>query len=283
MKRSLLLLVLLVLAVSGILLWRSREQATAQRDEAALPSAPAPAAPEATLTAGELSAPVSVELARELPLERRAIDPTPTGVVRGAAMPVAAAGLRVIGRVQDESGAPVEGVKVRAGEGPFEFQIAFEQATGEEERERYGRATTDSDGRFTLELRRPGDVTLRLRAARHAPLDVPRSIPAGELYDAGTFTLIAGPIVTGRVVESRGAGVGGARISRTLGGDPNDGILWVVDGSSGEALGETRADGSFELDILPAGELELSVESDEHPTLRYKLDGSLRAAERRDG
>lgn len=283
MKRSLLLLVLLVLAVSGILLWRSREQAPAQRDEAALPSAPAPAAPEATLPAGELSAPVSVELARDLPLERRAIDPTQPGIVRGAAMPVAAAGLRVIGRVQDESGAPVEGVKVRAGEGPFEFQIAFEQATGEGERDRKGRATTDSDGRFTLELRRPGDVTLRLRAARHAPLDVPRSIPAGELYDAGTFTLIAGPIVTGRVVDSRGAGVGGARISRTLGGDPNDGILWVVDGSSGEALGETRADGSFELDILPAGELELSVESDEHPTLRSKLEGSLRAGERRDG
>lgn len=283
MKRSLLLLVLLVLAVSGILLWRSREQAPAQRDEAALPSAPAPAAPEATPAAGEISAPVSVELAREVPVERQAIDPTQPGIVRGAAMPVAAAGLRVIGRVQDESGAPVEGVKVRAGEGPFEFQIAFEQATGEEERDRKGRATTDSDGRFTLELRRPGDVTLRLRAARHAPLDVPRSIPAGELYDAGTFTLIAGPIVTGRVVDSRGAGVGGARISRTLGGDPNDGILWVVDGSSGEALGETRADGSFELDILPAGELELAVESDEYPTLHYKLEGSLRADERRDG
>ncbi len=283
MKRSLLLLVLLILAVSGILLWRSREQAPAQRDEAALPSAPAPAAPEATPAAGEISAPVSVELAREVPLERRAIDPTQPGIVRGAAMPVAAAGLRVIGRVQDESGAPVEGVKVRAGEGPFEFQIAFEQATGEEERDRKGRATTDSDGRFTLELRRPGDVTLRLRAARHAPLDVARSIPAGELYDAGTFTLSAGPVVTGRVVDSRGAGVGGARISRTLGGDPNDGILWVVDGSSGEALGETRADGSFELDILPAGELELAVESDEHPTLRSKLEGSLRADERRDG
>jgi len=288
-KRSLILVLLLVLAVSGILLWRSREGAVEPREDSALPTAQDTGAVAAEPMVVELSAPLSVEPVREPLLERRAIEMTAPGVVRGAVQPERASGIALTGRVVDESGAPLEGVRVRSGDGPFDglrLSLGFD---GESERESMGRAgrgraTTDADGRFSLQVSRAGDVSLRFRASRHAPLDVERAIPAGEAFDAGTFTLIPGPVVTGRVVDSRGAGVAGAKLARVRGEEAGGMFVFVVDGGGrGEPLGETRSDGSFELDILPAGELELSVESDDAPTLRHKLEGALRPDERRDG
>ncbi|MBM3991595.1 MAG: carboxypeptidase regulatory-like domain-containing protein [Planctomycetes bacterium] len=291
MKRSVLLVLLLALVVSGILLWRSREGAVEPREESALPTARDAGALAAEPGAAELSAPVSSEPVSEAPRERRVIEVSAPALVRGAQQPELVRGVELTGRVVDEAGAPLALVRVRGDDGPFDglrSWLGFEGEPADERegagREARSRATTDEDGRFSLRVSRAGDVGLRFRASAYAPLDVERAVPSGEAFDAGTFTLIAGPVLSGRVVDSRGVGVAGAKLARVRAAESGAVLVFAVEGGGpGEPLGQTRADGSFELDILPAGELELSVESPDAPTLHYKVEGALRPHERRDG
>ncbi len=284
MNRTLLALLLLLALGGAVGLWIAREeQATAGAGSTAAPEVLTEVAVAAQPDA--LRAPSSVEPTTRIAPERAVVETMPTVPPRSAPR-VDAPGAVVRGQAVDESGAPLSDVDVSVS--PAEMGFALELlGSGEGSEELGGRslrakAKTGSDGRFELRVQRPGDARFSLRLAGHAPLDDTRSVPSGEAFDAGTFTLIPGPTVTGRVVDSRGAGVANAKLAQVR-NETSGGIVFIGGNDGARPLGQTRSDGSFVLDILPAGELELRVDSEAHPVLKQRLEGSLKAGERREG
>ena len=272
-----LLLVLALVGVASLWFLRPAEPTATDGAGASAPDVAVARAPEAS--PAEPSAPRSPEPTPAPLLERTAVEVTTPVPARPARELARAEGILLTGRVLDEAGAPLEGARVSAGDANLLGFLRSEAREGE----RTGEGATDADGRFGLRVRRAGDLRLEIRAARHAPFDVSRAVPAGESFDLGEFTLIPGPIVSGRVVDSRGAGVGGAKLRHVRNVEASGLVIFGDFAGNETTLGETRSDGSFELDILPAGELELRVDSEAHPVLRHKLEGALRAGERREG
>lgn len=278
--QRLVLGLLLVLALVGVAsLWFLRPAAPNGPEGAGVSAPDAAMARAAADLPAEPSAPSSPEpVPAPLP-ERTAVEVSMSAPPRAVREPVRAEGTLLTGRVLDEAGAPLEGARVSAGDANLIGFLRSESRDGDPT----GAGTTDADGRFGLRVRRAGDLRFEIRAARHAPLDVVRSVPAGESFDLGAFALIPGPVVSGRVVDSRGAGVGGAKLRQVRNVEASGLVIFGDLGGAETTLGESRSDGSFELDILPAGELELRVDSEAHPVLRHKLEGALRAGERREG
>jgi protocatechuate 3,4-dioxygenase beta subunit len=280
-----LLILLLVLVLGGVVgLWIVRDgQESAVADSSAAPEASREVAVVAPSDAPR--APSSVEATTRVAPERVVVETAPAVAPRGAPRGDAT-GTLVRGVAVDESGAPLANVAVSVSPGDMGFAVdLFGGDEGDEERggrSLRAKATTSSDGRFELRVRKSGDTRFSLRLAGHAPLDETRPIPTGDTFEAGTFTLIPGPIVTGRVVDSRGAGVAKAKLGQVRNELPG-GLVFLGGSDGARPLGETRDDGSFVLDILPAGELELRVDSEAHPVLKQRLEGSLKSGERRDG
>ncbi len=110
----------------------------------------------------------------------------------------------------------------------------------------------DADGRFTLTNVEDGATALEVRAEDYSDTSFPLSrIVGGESRKDILVRMEAGVVVAGRVVDSTGKGVGGARIF--LGKPPQE---WEQDRQQRAASG---SDGSFRLTSMPAGQAEISA------------------------
>ncbi len=110
----------------------------------------------------------------------------------------------------------------------------------------------DADGRFTLTSVEDGATALEVRAEDFADATVALSgIVGGETRKDVLVRMGNGVVVAGRVVDSSGKGIGGARIF--IGNRPRE---WEQDRLQRASSG---SDGSFRLRSMPAGQAQISA------------------------
>lgn len=285
MNRVLALVLVLVLAAGGAAWFLLRGGESQPSHAATLDSAGAEAAQPgeaAAAPSAPLSADPSVGAAGSE--ERVALAVTPEAPAASAASSSKVA-TQVKGELRDERGQPIADARVVAisGDDAWLFNELLDADKSNPMFAEFARETRSGpDGRFALELVRPGKLMLAVRARGHAPHDdTQRNAPAGGTLDVGTLTLAAGPYVSGRVLDARGAAVSGAVIRRIPKAESGGLVFFGGFGEQGIALATTGDDGTFVLDILPPGDLELAVKSEAHPNLKHELTG-LKPYERRE-
>jgi len=162
-------------------------------------------------------------------------------------------GFPVVGRVTDESGAPIEGARAvvaSAAASPASAGLF---------------ALTGSAGRFELVLP-PGSYRLTIGAAGRGATQVSVDVVAGTPPPPIEVKLIrAEAALEGMVRDDGGRPLARARLSVWPAGD---GELSAAPGSGAAPLGSGVADvgGHFRLAQLPAGELRLEVQHHDYPT-----------------
>jgi len=137
---------------------------------------------------------------------------------------------RLIGRVVDENGQPLPAVAVSAvtqlGRGPAADELTVlagtlplaVEAAGlpADALSRQGKirsATTDSQGRFTLDDLPPGRLRVELaHPARLPTARDPITVTAGSEQDLGPLAMQPGAVITGRVLDEAGRPLEGARV-----------------------------------------------------------------------
>jgi len=102
-------------------------------------------------------------------------------------------------------------------------------------------ATTDGRGGFTFEALDPGPVTLSVRAPGYETAQVLAVVADVAGAEKLTVRLASGSIVSGRVLDGQGRGLGGARVAALAGNDPLSFLY-------GRAFATTADDGSFRVD-----------------------------------
>lgn len=115
-------------------------------------------------------------------------------------------GLDLVGRVVDESGAPIEASTVLA--------VGLRSEAGTTRRE-WKRATTSADGTFTIDsVRRDLDLVLQARAAGFGARvhGIPRATANVSELDVGDIRLRPQATIRGRVVQSDGSSVARASL-----------------------------------------------------------------------
>lgn len=270
MSRSVLSVVavcsLLLLGGLAFFLLRAPARPDQASQSAAMPASASSGKP-ATAPRAELDAPTSAD---PTPGERTAAAAAPELSVENPTASAARAGnpaTKLTGVVMSSAGAPIEGALVRASPsgGGFEFELPLE--LGDEDGRAAGRrreAKTDAQGRFELSAVLPGQQRVEVRAARFATLQT-RDVRAveGAATDVGTLVLEPGGVLTGVVVDRRGAPVADARVLQLL--ESFGSGLVIVGGAPGVELARSGADGSFRIDTLAAGPFRLRVTHEAHP------------------
>lgn len=217
------------------------------------------AASEATEhTVATASMPAAIE-GNAAPDERRSVEPTDPPVPEP--VPTAAANPTVVEAViVDERGFGLVGAQMRTvlDEGPR------------------GRATSVAGGLVRLELEglgdRPERVLLEAAAPGFASLVEPLTIGSGEQVHLGTLELSPGGSISGIVVDERGLGIEGARVSSTKTGVATMDMESqryqrtergaFAEADAPEAL--TDSTGAFTLAGLPEAHVRLWVDASEH-------------------
>ncbi len=115
----------------------------------------------------------------------------------------------------------------------------------------------DADGRFTLTSVEDGATALEVRAEDFADTTLALSgIVGGETRKDVLVRMEIGVVVAGRVVDSSGKGIGGARIF--LGNPPDE---YAQDRMQRASSG---SDGGFRLTSMPAGQVQISAAHPEY-------------------
>src|SRR5207244_4494815 len=138
-------------------------------------------------------------------------------------------GTRVSGKVVDALGAPIANASVNGSSGSS-----------------YDFASTAPDGTYTLDSLPLGTVNLSVYA--NGFVSQSRSINLTEDMTDVNFTLVKGTRVSGKVVDASNAAIPNASVS----------------GSSGSSYDSatTGADGTYTLDSLPVGGVNLNVSAE---------------------
>jgi protocatechuate 3,4-dioxygenase beta subunit len=222
--------------------------------------------PDAQRPPAELDAPELAET--DSAGDARSVVATEGEAKPAAATPKKSSELVLVGRVVDESGAPVAGadLKAAAAQGGPEFGL------DEIDADMFGgwivvdSATSGADGRFELPLQRKANtVQFAARKAGFAPLDQRFDVQPGR-HEVGDVRMARGAVVAGRVVNSSGRGVAGAAVHRKrVGGD----MMAQFNPFPGPVVATTDAAGAFVVDQLALGDYKLVVKHAEHP------DGNL--------
>ncbi|HUS67939.1 MAG TPA: carboxypeptidase regulatory-like domain-containing protein [Kofleriaceae bacterium] len=159
--------------------------------------------------------------------------------------------IELAGVVLDEMDRPVAGALVSAQQSGDDFAMMREDGA---------HATAGDDGRFTIAGVAPGRYALSARAAGRATVQPVDAIArVGEPSDDTVLHLVPRVVLRGRVLAD-GAPVAGVRVSAR---DRQSSPDFEIDMRGRSADAVTRADGSFTLDGVPAGPVELRVEAHE--------------------
>jgi protocatechuate 3,4-dioxygenase beta subunit len=188
----------------------------------------------------------------------------------GTAAPAAAAaaapapGVVLRGRVLGTLGKPVEGATVLAAEANGFVELPLDEIEVDR-MDWFHRveARTDRDGRFEIRPQARSKVTLAVRAPGFAPLDRQFALSASE-RDVGDLLLDASVVLSGRVVDSAGRAVEGAKIARVSGGSDGFGPFARARGA---LVATTDAQGVFRVDQLAVGAWTLLATHEKHPDL----------------
>lgn len=226
------------------------------------------------------------------PIDEPAARPTPAAAApaerteietaaapREVASPAAAASqAELTGVVLNAAGAPVAGAAVQVvPAGSFEFALPLEVLDERMPGARRREVNTDAEGRFRYPGVTSGRQRVSVRAAKFAPFETSQVVvPAGASHDMGAITLEAGGVLTGRVVDQRGAGVAGAQVRRVLEAEPGALVFFDAGGLAPSVeLAQTDASGSFRVDTLPVGAFKLRTWHEEHPDQLTEVEVEL--------
>ena len=193
-------------------------------------------------------APASRVVERETPDHEHAASEAEAPVVRG--------------RVIDRDGRPVPGARIYVSNSMAGI-LDYEGDDAPSGWMRRATTRSGADGTFVLRGPLPGSMRLLVRAKSFAPYDrreIP--LPPGESVELDPVVMSHGAILSGRVVDASGIGVGGAElVSLEEGSD----FVFAFPGQKRPALAVCEPDGSFRLDEIACGAWRLLVRSDEHP------------------
>ena len=162
----------------------------------------------------------------------------------------------VAGVVQDERGAPLAGVAVAAELGPMGMGST-------------SRMESREDGSFVVGKLRPGEWTLRATSSQFLPRAQTQRVAAGERVEGVVITLAAGAAVEGRVVDERGVGVAGAKVTSER--KETIGEMEIVRFSDEEAV-TTDDDGRFRLAGLTGERVTLKAYGGGHSTAVQRVE-----------
>ena len=153
-------------------------------------------------------------------------------------------GQAITGHVRRPDGSPAAGVEVRA------FSRGGDPDAKRREAGSSTRGTTDAEGAFRVVLATPGRAVFWIEPDDLAPEG--HLVPDGRRGDLGDFTLKAGVVVSGRVVDVEGKPLGGVFVNaeRQRVGTTDPFFPWA-DATYRVAL--SADDGTFTLAPLPAG------------------------------
>ncbi len=164
-------------------------------------------------------------------------------------------GVAVSGRVVEKSsGAAVPGAVVWAGSADSPFAgFAMSDLNGGPPKAPAGAvsATTDADGRFVLDGLSPGQTTIEVRVADHAPTSMAGvAAPSSEVV----VTVASGGAVEGHVTGADGGPVADAQVM-------------VMRGMMGDGMrrATTDADGAYRIDRVAAGSYTVMLVDAENP------------------
>ena len=163
---------------------------------------------------------------------------------------------RCFGIVTDVYGGPIAGAEVvlrRAG-----LEDLWDAKPAEDALQS---RTTDADGAFEFQAR-PGKLEILAGADGYAPLVQTFEAVAGEPQDLRELRLAQGVTLAGRVVDSEGAGVAGAKLVPK---PVQRGGLTII-GRSDNVAATTDAAGGFEILRQGAGPFHFFVRHDDHPS-----------------
>lgn len=224
---------------------------------------------EAAKPRAELEAPVLADAPSDA--AARAVATTVVEAQPAEAAPKKSSGLVLVGRVVDESGAPIAGADVKAAgaQGGPEFGL------DEIDADMFGgwvvidSTTSGADGRFELPMQRKANtVQFAARKQGFGPLDQRFDVQPGR-HEVGDVRMSRGAVVAGRVVNSSARGVEGATVHRKrVGGD----MMAQFNPFPGPVVATTDAAGAFVVDQLALGDYKLVVKHPEHPDA--SLEGS---------
>ncbi len=126
------------------------------------------------------------------------------------------------------------------------------------------------DGKFEIKNVEPGIYTLSVRSDEHGVAEkADVRVESGKATDLGTIRLELGESLTGRVVDSGGAGIAGASVTLRQPREDNR-FMGMAPGTHISST-QTDADGAFTINSVPQGELTVSVEAKGYAELEHKF------------
>lgn len=257
---GLLLLVVLVLALVGGLLWLGTGS---NKPGPADPSASQALPARATGAETELSAPES-EAQQALRNAGAAGSAAPRALAAGTEIKSSTA---LSGRVLGPDGRGV--AKARVFGAPAEGSEFLPLDAVDPKRMPWIRradAETDAEGRFQVDVGAQTHVRLAVRAAGFAPLDAERTLARGE-RELGDVQLEQGVVLEGRVRDPQGRPVAQAEI---VSQPRQNGFAFAGFGRARAPLARTDAQGRFTIDMLASGPWRLLVSSEDHPDKTFE-------------
>lgn len=162
-----------------------------------------------------------------------------------------AAAVSLLGKVIDWRGLPVPGAVARAGHEEQNLQTLPDGGRAIAWRPEF--VSSDEQGRFEFLYLPAGKVPLWVRAEGLAPWTSEVELTPGRV-EMVTVTLVAGVTLVGTVKDRQGLPV--ARVD-----------IMVGDGRVGRDV-KSATDGTFRMEGLPVGELQLQARSDQHGDAR---------------
>ena len=170
-------------------------------------------------------------------------------------------GSRIIGRIFSDRGLPLAGARVLCASVPMTFDASIQHDSPKEGR----RANeTDAYGAFAFDSLQEGRIVLT--ALSPGFLDETRDVYLfrNEEKDVGTVTLRSGVVLSGRVVSSRGEGVGGAELYLVQKGPPIS-RLGANSNTPGPLLAETNPNGNFVTKPIKPGSWTIGIRANGYP------------------